>query len=152
MVRPDDDHHALRRANAFHLSESPAAAMRLLRGEHGTGNDEFSRSIGHGKRIKEPADDPNLCQLMTARRTNGKVTLEFPGEDFAQWGGRFNGRQLIAAAQELKGQAPATGADLDDSFHVTREPLEDIRMQTLSDDQAVVKLGCQAVEQLPGEA
>src|ERR1700674_918230 len=152
MVRPDDYHHALRRANAFHLSQSPATAMRLLRGEHGAGNDELRRSIGHRKRIKESGDDPNLCQLMTARPTNGKVTLEFPGQDFTQWGRGFNGRQVIAAAQELKGQAPATGADLDDSFHVTREPLEDIRMQTLSDGQAVVKLGFQAVEQLPGEA
>src|ERR1700737_3315536 len=151
MVRPDDYHHALRRANAFHLSQSPAAAMRLLRGEHGARNDEFNRSIGHRKRIKEPGDDANLCQLMTARRSNGKVTLEFPGQDFAQWGSWFNGRQLIAAAQELKGQTPATGADLDDSFHVVREPLEDIWMQTLRDDQAVVKLGFQAVEQLPGE-
>src|ERR1700738_1624630 len=151
MVRPDDYHHALRCANAFHLSQSPATAMRLLRGEHGAGNDELSRSIGHRKRIKEPGDDANLCQLMTARPTNGKLTLEFPGQDFAQWGRGFNGRQLIDAAQELKGQAPAPGAALDDSFHVTREPLEDIRMQTLRDDQAVVKLGFQAVEQLPGE-
>src|ERR1700736_84907 len=151
MVRPDDYHHALRCANAFHLSQSPASAMRLLRGEHGTRNDEFSRSIGHRKRIKEPGDDANLCQLMTARRTNGKVTFEFPGQDFAQWGSWFNGRQLIAAAQELKGQAPATGADFDDSFHVIREPPEDIRMQTLGDHQAVVELGFKAVEQLPGE-
>src|SRR3984893_9378564 len=151
MVRPDDYHHALRPANAFHFSQSPAAAMRLLRGEDGARNDEFSRSIGRRKRIKEPSNDANLCQLMTARRTNGKVTLEFPGQDFAQWGSWFNGRQLIAAAQELKAQAPATGAALDDSFHVIREPLEDIWMQTLRDDQAVVKLGFQAVEQLPGE-
>src|ERR1700693_4741575 len=112
MVRPDVSPHALRRANSLHLSQSPAAAMRLLRGEHGARNDEFSRSIGHRKRIKEPGDDANLCQLITARRTNGKMTLEFPGQDFAQRGSWFNGRQLIAAAQELKGQPPATRADL----------------------------------------
>jgi hypothetical protein len=89
---------------------------------------------------------------MTARRTNSEVTLQFPGQDFAQWGSGFNGGQLIAAAHEVKRQAPATGADLDDSLHVIREPSEDIRMQTLCDDQAVVELGFQAVEQLPGEA
>src|ERR1700730_1669273 len=115
MVRPDDYHHALRCANAFHLSQSPASAMRLLRGEHGARNDEFSRSIGHRKRIKEPADDANRCRLMTARRSKRDVMLEFPSQDFAQRGSWFNGCQLIAAAHELKGQAPATGADLDDS-------------------------------------
>jgi hypothetical protein len=93
-----------------------------------------------------------MCRLMTARRTNSEVTLQFPGQDFAQWGSGFNGGQLIAAAHEVKRQAPATGADLDDSLHVIREPSEDIRMQTLCDDQTVVELGFQAVEQLPGEA
>src|SRR5260370_29902501 len=116
MVRPDDDHHALRRANAFHLSQSPVAAMRWLRGEDGARDDESSRSIGHWKRINEPPDDANLCQSMTARRTNGEVTLQFPGQDFAQWASWFNGGQLIAAAHEVKCQTPATGADLDDSF------------------------------------
>jgi hypothetical protein len=125
--------------------------MRLFRGENGARDDEFSRSIGHRKFIKEPRDDANLCQLMTARRTISDLTLQFPGQDFAEWGGWFNGGQLIAAAHELKCQTPATGADLDDSFHVIREPLENLGMQAFCDDQAVVEFRFQAVEQLPGE-
>src|SRR6267143_794213 len=151
MVRPDDHHHALPRANAFHLRQSSVATMRWLRGEHGARNDEFSRSTGHRKRIEEPADEAHLCRLMTARRAISDVTLQFYGEDFAQWGSWLNSGQLIAAADELKGQAPATGADLDDTVHAIREPSDDGGMQALGRNKAVVELGFKSIEELPGE-
>src|SRR6202140_5887593 len=151
MVRPDDHHHAPGRTGPLHFRESPVTAVRWLRGEHGACDDELGRLVGDRKRIKEPVDDTNLCRLLTTRRHRSEATLEFPGEELAQWRGWFNRGQLVTTADEVEGQPSAPGADLDDSFHVIRQPLQDIRMQALSHDETVVKFGLQAVEQRPGE-
>src|ERR1700726_1677376 len=151
MVRPDDHHQAPGRTGPLHFREAAVTAGRRLGGEYGACDDELGRLVGDRKRIEEPVDDANLCRLLTARRHRSEAMLEFPGEEFAQWGGGVNRGQLVTAADEVEGPPPAAGAAPDDSFHVIREPLQDIRMQALSHDETVVKLGLQAVEQLPGE-
>src|SRR5712692_9230925 len=150
MVRPDDHHHALRRANAFHLGQSPLAAMRWLRGEHRAGDDELGRSIGHRKRIEKPGDDANACRLMSARPVRCDAS-EFLSQDFAQWANWLDGGQLVAAAYELEGETAAASADLDDALHAIGEPSDNRGMQPLGRYKAVVELGFKTIEELPGK-
>src|ERR1700730_7145967 len=112
LVRPDDHHHAARRADALHLRKPPLAAVGGLGRQGGAGGDQLGRTVGGGEGIGEPADDADAPTLPSPRG-GGYWGAEVVTKTFPQRLSRLDSGEGVAATDQVAGEASGSRAGTD---------------------------------------